>query len=105
VIGFGEFGVEVQELPLTFLAAGKGRVSDKGKGRVVTEEALRAQADVGGDAGLLCQGGQWHKPFTYLSRSDSVASYSTMSTLTISDSRYSEEGFYGWVRKDGGVSI
>lgn len=97
IVGFGEFGVEVQEVSLSFLA---GRGPDKGKGRVVVEDVLRAQADVGGDAGFMCSGGQWHKPLRLLGRSDSVTSYSTMSTLGISDQGYSDAGFYGWCRKD-----
>ena len=97
LVGFGEFGLEVQELSLSFLA---GKASDKGKSRVVTEELLRAQADVGGDAGFLCEGGQWHKPLRYLSRSDSVSSYDSMNTLSVSDRTNPEVGFYGWCRKD-----
>ncbi|KAH8118401.1 hypothetical protein DFH11DRAFT_1567213 [Phellopilus nigrolimitatus] len=91
VIGFGDFGVEVQELPLS--------VFSKGKGKARGEEPVRAQMDVGGDIGFLCRGGQWDKSHRYLSRADSFMSYSTASTVQ-PDKKAAESGFYAWCRKD-----
>ncbi|KAI5123406.1 hypothetical protein M0805_006112 [Coniferiporia weirii] len=91
VIGFGDDGVEVQEVPLSMFA--------KGKGKARGTEPIRAHMDVGGDVGFLCRGGQWHKPSRFLSRVDSFMSYSTASTAH-PDRRDDENGFYAWLRRD-----
>lgn len=94
VIGLGEFGVEVQELPLTFMS--------KGKGKARSEEPIRSQADVGGDAGFLLHGGTWHKPKGQLSPTESVMSFhgsnGTSKGQTV-DGRTAEQGIYAWCRK------
>lgn len=100
VIAFGEDGVEVQEIPLASLS------ERERKGKRREEELVRASADVGGDTGFLCIGGQWTLPFHQnLGRSSSVESYDS----TISNDSWSTEaqlekmrvhqGIYAWVRK------
>ncbi|THH11481.1 hypothetical protein EW145_g628 [Phellinidium pouzarii] len=91
VIGFGEFGVEVQEIPLSSFS--------KGKGKSRSLEPIRAKLDIGGDVGFLCKSGQWHKPHRFLSRDDSFMSYNTTSTVR-PETRDVENGFYGWLRRD-----
>lgn len=98
VMGFGEEGVEVQEVPLSQLS------ERKGKGRA--QEPVRTQADVGGAAGLLVGGGNWDRPFFQggLQRSYSTSSADTYESSTVEDEDRerrlrSREGVYGWVRK------
>lgn len=92
VIGLGEYGIEVQEVPLSTFSKGKG----KSRG----EEIVRAHTDIGGDTGYFCRGGMWHKPPQHLLlRSDSVMSYSS-STTALVDKKKAEEGFYAWCRRD-----
>lgn len=92
MIGLGEYGIEVQEIPLSAFS--------KGKGKARGEEDVRAHLDIGGDTGYLCRGGMWHKPPQhFLYRSDSVSSYSSAGTVQM-DRKKSEEGFYTWCRKD-----
>ncbi|OCH94266.1 hypothetical protein OBBRIDRAFT_747898 [Obba rivulosa] len=98
VIAFGEAGIEVQEIPLYSLS------ERKGKSRA--QEPLRAQCDVGGDAGFLCAGGHWDQPaFVGLARSYSNASYDSSTSIDALSSEelvermHVREGMYGWVRK------
>ncbi|CDO73804.1 hypothetical protein BN946_scf185015.g133 [Trametes cinnabarina] len=96
VIAFGEDGVEVQEVPLSQLS------ERKGKSRA--HDPVRAQADIGGSAGLLGAGGHWNRPFYHgLSRSYSTSSYSsydsTTSTEEGGEADGGSEGIYAWVQK------
>ncbi|GLB34184.1 hypothetical protein LshimejAT787_0110680 [Lyophyllum shimeji] len=101
----GEYGLEVQEIPLSFVAKGKG------KGRAYpSEEPVRAEEDLGGDSGLLCTGGHWdqsHHLFhrQHLSRSYSASSAVSASSFTSMESEdlmekmKKEQGIYAWCRK------
>ncbi|KAI0638449.1 hypothetical protein C8Q77DRAFT_1091112 [Trametes polyzona] len=96
VTAFGEDGVEVQEIPLAQLS------ERKGKSRA--EEPVRAQADIGGAAGLLTVGGHWNRPFyPGLGRSYSTSSYASYdsgtSTEEDGDDGGGNEGLYAWVQK------
>ncbi|OCB87544.1 hypothetical protein A7U60_g5449 [Sanghuangporus baumii] len=93
VIGFGEYGVEVQEIPLSAFTKGKG------KGRA--QDPVRAAMDLGGDVSFLFRGGQWHEPRRFLSRSASFMSCSSgTSTVHTGGLRKSaEDGFYASCRK------
>ncbi|KII94654.1 hypothetical protein PLICRDRAFT_187014 [Plicaturopsis crispa FD-325 SS-3] len=101
LVAVGEDGVEVQEVSLSFLGKGKG------KGRA--EEPVRAQMDIGGDTGFLCEGGHWNRLYQDLG-ADLVRSYSCSSGFsdTSFDSLETEElaaklrveqGIYGWCQK------
>jgi hypothetical protein len=104
LIAFGEDGVEVQEISMSFLY-------DNGKGKARAEDSVvRSQMDLGGDTGFLCCGGRWDRwdrlfgPGA-LSRSQSDAScVSGISTETLASedtnaTKRLEEGVYGWCRK------
>ncbi|KAL7282608.1 hypothetical protein ACG7TL_004080 [Trametes sanguinea] len=96
VIAFGEDGVEVQEVPLSQLS------ERKGKSRA--QDPVRAQADIGGNAGLLVGGGHWNRPFYHgLSRSYSTSSYSSYDSTTSTEEggggEGGSEGIYAWVQK------
>ncbi|TDL29387.1 hypothetical protein BD410DRAFT_779787 [Rickenella mellea] len=91
LIGLGELGLEVQEVPLTF-------ISGKGKGR--QDDIVRSQEDVGGDAGYLCRGGSWGTPYSTLMRSETVSTMATYDgTPAGRRSNGTEKGIYAWVRK------
>ncbi|KAL4247127.1 hypothetical protein ABKN59_001309 [Abortiporus biennis] len=100
VIAFSEEGVEVYEITLSSLSEIKG----KGKS---TAMPIHAQADLGGDTGYLCYGGEWENGFFHsdLGRSNSTASGD--STITLEDVRLGDgtyqrkpdEGLYGWVQR------
>ena len=91
VIALGEYGVEVQEVPMSVFTHGKG------KGRY--DEPVRAEIDIGGDMAYLCRGGQWHEPQRYLSRSDSFMSTSSAASTVRPGRQSSEDVFYATVRK------
>ncbi|EGN92045.1 hypothetical protein SERLA73DRAFT_173171 [Serpula lacrymans var. lacrymans S7.3] len=102
LIGMGEDGVEVQEVPLPLSAGGRG----KGKGKAVAEPP-QAQAFIG-EAGFLTSGGNWHRPMhpTPLIRNLSAASvvsttsFDSLETDEIATRLRAEQGIYGWWRKD-----
>ncbi|KIO30205.1 hypothetical protein M407DRAFT_20674 [Tulasnella calospora MUT 4182] len=131
VIGLGQEGVEIQELPLEFLLK-KQDAKGKGKARATFESdpVVRAFANVGGAAGFLCCGGQWNKPMSRISspvgdirgvlnspltRQDTWASVDTFPTVSSpidqasvsshvtlsSGTIYESGGMYGWVSKGG----
>ena len=95
VVAFGEEGVEVQEVPLSQLS------ERKGKGRA--QDPVRAQADIGGAAGMLMVGGHWDRPFfPGLSRSYSTSSFNSYASSTLEDESGlppRSEGIYGWAQK------
>ena len=102
LVGFGEYGIEVLEIPLSVFSASTGSLG-KGKGKATArlEEPVRAEADVGGDVAFLCRGGHWDEPQSYLlSRSNSVMSYSSVSTARSGRTgAEAEAGYYAAVRK------
>jgi hypothetical protein len=70
LIAFTEDGLEIQEFDRETIT---GHASGKGKARVT--EPIRAQADVGGEVGFLCEGGHWQRAQnTRLARAFSVSS-------------------------------
>jgi hypothetical protein len=95
LVAASEDGVEVLEFPAGAL------LDRKEKGRADT--ALRAQTAFGGDAGLLCAGGHWDRPYdaplarTY--STSSVSSYSSMDTEELVSRLRADQGLYGWQRR------
>jgi hypothetical protein len=99
LVAFGENGLEIQEMPVSFM-------SIKGKGRAFPDENVRAEEDLGGEAGFLSLGGNWdrleqilgsqHGP---LPSAASVFSVDTMDSTDILERMRKEEGIYGWCRK------
>jgi len=100
LVAFGENGIEIQEMGVSFM-------SIKGKGRAFPDELIRAEEDLGGDAGFLSLGGNWDRLEQVLSWKQgpmpSAASIfsaeSDMDTADILERLKREEGIYGWCRK------
>lgn len=97
----GENGLEVQEIPLSFLG--------KGKRKARLEEPIRTKEDLGVDVGFLYTGGHWdasdHKfylPPQALARSSSAltgTSTASVESSELIEKLKQEEGIYGWYRK------
>ena len=105
LIALGEDGVEVQELPFSFLGKGKGKAGP-------VEEVTHALEDLGGDTGFLCTGGHWDQWYRLyagqLGRSASTmssnsamssSSYDSMRTDVVKENMLREEGIYAWYHK------
>ncbi|KAH9482300.1 hypothetical protein JR316_0004398 [Psilocybe cubensis] len=97
LIAFGENGVEIQEMGISFM-------SSKGKGRAYPEESLWAEEDLGGETGFLSVGGNWDRVEQIygsqaLSSASSIFSVDTMDSADIHARLKKEEGIYGWCRK------
>jgi hypothetical protein len=100
LVAFGENGIEVQEMGVSFM-------SIKGKGRAFPDELIRAEEDLGGDAGFLSLGGNWDRLEQVLSWQQgpmpSAASVfsadSDMDSTDVLERLKKEEGIYGWCRK------
>ena len=100
LVAFGENGIEVQEMGVSFM-------SIKGKGRAFPDELIRAEEDLGGDAGFLSLGGNWDRLEQVLSWQQgpmpSAASVfsadSDMDSADVLERLKKEEGIYGWCRK------
>ncbi|KAF5371228.1 hypothetical protein D9758_004150 [Tetrapyrgos nigripes] len=109
LISLGELGVEVQELPLTFLLSGDSLENGKGKGkaRISSDDTLYAEEDIGGDAGFLCKGGHWDMPQARYGLSRAQSTYSMVSessgtslgTEVFLEKMEMEQGIYCWCRK------
>lgn len=127
LVSMCEDGIEVQEIPLSFLSLGKG----KGKATAPSVESIWTEEDVGGSTGFLCHGGHWDAYSEYseygmegfggttpgfgprfqahlaggVSRSLSTASdmsFNSLQTEDIALRLKQEQGIYGWCRR--GVS-
>ncbi|KAF9226775.1 hypothetical protein BS17DRAFT_776114 [Gyrodon lividus] len=101
LIGMGEDGIEVQEIPFTTLSNRKG----KGKG-VALADPSRVQSFIG-ETGLLANGGHWHRPASMaapqLERTDSAtstSSFESVETEEVTSRLRADAGVYGWLRKD-----
>jgi len=100
LIAFGENGIEIQEMGVSFM-------SIKGKGQAFPDELIRAEENLGGDTGFLSLGGNWDRLYQILSWKrepmPSAASIfsadSDMDTPDILERLKREEGIYGWCRK------
>lgn len=112
IIAFGETGIEVQEISLSFLLGDDG----KGKGKWALEEPIRAFYKMNSECGFLGFGGRWDRRSS-LSVKGSLRAMSRSATTTSAVSYASdmsgtssmasdtgdftrEEGIYGWFRKD-----
>ncbi|KAH7914438.1 hypothetical protein BJ138DRAFT_1000224 [Hygrophoropsis aurantiaca] len=100
LIGMGEDGVEIHEVPLALISKGKG----KAKGNVPCEP-VRAQTFIG-ETGFLVAGGHWHRPphkplqLSRTQSASSIASFDSLETEEIVSKLKEEQGIYGWWRKD-----
>jgi len=96
---FNEDGLEILETPLSSLVFGSGKERAR-----AAEEPVVAEVVIG-DAGFLCDGGHWHRPYDApldLTRSQSVRSamsFDSMATADIISRLESDQGAYGWQRK------
>ncbi|KAG6910815.1 hypothetical protein DXG01_007704 [Tephrocybe rancida] len=99
----GEYGVEVQEVSLSFMGKGKGSAA-----RV--EEPLRAEEDLGRDSGFLCAGGHWDESHHLFHRQRLSRSFSAMSAVSANsftsmesedllEKMKKEQGVYAWCQK------
>ncbi|PPQ63136.1 hypothetical protein CVT24_005776 [Panaeolus cyanescens] len=97
LISLGENGLEVQETGISF-------INSKGKGRAFPDEIVRAEEDLGGEAGFLATGGNWDRvdqiygPQSLPSAISALSVDSTDSEAIFSHLKH-EEGIYGWCRK------
>ncbi|KAF9238822.1 hypothetical protein BU15DRAFT_88258 [Melanogaster broomeanus] len=87
LIGMGEDGLEVHEIPLAILSNPKG----KGKG-VAPADPSHVQSFMG-ETGFLANAGHWH----HLRLSDS---FDSVETEAAASQLRAEAGAYGWLRKD-----
>ncbi|KAG8218907.1 hypothetical protein J3R82DRAFT_4588 [Butyriboletus roseoflavus] len=101
LIGFGEDGIEAQEIPLAALLS---NTKGKGKGVALTDPR-RGQTFIG-ETGFLAHGGQWHRlPETVapvLERTDSTSSARSSESVRTDEvvaRLKAEAGVYGWLRK------
>ncbi|KAF8838617.1 hypothetical protein BDN67DRAFT_971241 [Paxillus ammoniavirescens] len=101
LIGMGEDGIEVLEIPLTTLWNRKG----KGKGAPLADPR-RVQSFIG-ETGFLANGGHWHHLASVaapqLERTDSTASaisFDSVESEEATSRLRAEAGVYGWLRKD-----
>lgn len=95
LIGMGEEGVEVHEVPLTCLSGGY-----KGKGKLLPEPPSAQNAI--GETGFLTIGGHWNRyigapPLESLNSASSIESIGTEELVSRAKA---EEGVYGWWRKE-----
>jgi len=94
LVAFNDNGIEVQETTLTFLR-------NKGKGRAMPDDLIRAEEDLGGEAGFLAVGGNWDQ-LDNLYRSQtpvSTQSVESMDTIDLFERMKRDKGVYGWCRK------
>ena len=94
LVAFNDIGIEVQETTLTFLW-------NKGKGRAMPNDLVKAEEDIGGETGFLTVGGNWdqlddlygsHTPIS----GQSIDSLDSVDLIT---RMKRDEGIYGWYRK------
>ncbi|KAG1752453.1 uncharacterized protein EDB91DRAFT_1102685 [Suillus paluster] len=98
LIGMGEEGVEVHEVPLSHLSG-----SYKGKGKALPDPPV-AQNPLG-EAGFLTTGGRWHRyigapQFERMNSAISASSIESTGTEELLSRVKAEEGVYGWWRKE-----
>ena len=95
LVAFSDNGIEVQESTLTFLR-------NKGKGRAMPGDLIKAEEDIGGETGFLAVGGNWDQldnlygsqtPLTGQQSMDSMDSVDLIARMR------RDEGIYGWCRK------
>lgn len=98
LIGMGEEGVEVHEVPLTYISG-----SYKGKGKTLPEPPFAQNAL--GETGFLTTGGHWHRyigapQLESMNSAMSASSFESIGTEELSSRVKAEEGVYGWWRKE-----
>ncbi|KAG2156392.1 hypothetical protein DEU56DRAFT_867822 [Suillus clintonianus] len=98
LIGMGDEGVDVHEVPLSYLSG-----SYKGKGKALPEPPY-AQNPLG-ETGFLTVGGRWHRyigppQMERMNSAMSASSFESTGTEEILSRVKAEEGVYGWWRKE-----
>lgn len=104
LIAFGENGIEIQELSLSFLDT-----TSKGKAKATSVEVSWAEEDLGGDTGFLAPGGNWdlterlygqglERGYSAMSASSGY-SFASAETEDIAEGLKAQAGVYGWCRK------
>ena len=104
LIAFGENGIEIQELSLSFLDT-----TSKGKAKATSVEVSWAEEDIGGDTGFLAPGGNWdlaerlygqglERGYSATSASSGY-SFASAETEDIAEGLKAQAGIYGWCRK------
>ncbi|KAL0950093.1 hypothetical protein HGRIS_010094 [Hohenbuehelia grisea] len=124
LVAMGEYGLEVQEISLSFLTAGKGK--GKGKASAPQQDVVWAEDDTTGETGFLCTGGHWDHPRFFdafsglsygigpgyqqpgaaaLARSYSASSamtgvsFESLASEDVAQRMKQDEGIYGWCKK------
>jgi hypothetical protein len=102
LVAFSDNGIEVQESTLTFLR-------NKGKGRAMPDDLIKAEEDIGGETGFLAVGGNWDQLDSLLHGSSSSSSSQTplltgqsmdsMDSMDMMARMKRNEGIYGWCQK------
>jgi len=94
LVAFSDTGIEVQEASLTFLR-------NKGKGRAMPDDLIKAEEDIGGETGFLAVGGNWDQlDNLYGPQSPSGQSIDSMDSMDLIARMRRDEGIYGWYHKD-----
>jgi len=98
LIGMGEEGVEVHEVPFTYLSG-----NYKGKSKVLPEPPVAQNAI--GETGFLTTGGHWNRyigasQVESLNSAMSASSIESVGTEELVSRVRAEEGVYGWWRKE-----
>ena len=94
LVAFSDNGIEVQESTLTFLR-------NKGKGRAMPDDLVKAEEDIGGDTGFLAVGGNWDQLDNLCGPRPIVTgkSVDSMDSMDLIGRLRRDEGIYGWCRK------
>jgi hypothetical protein len=94
LVAFSDTGIEVQETTLTFLR-------NKGKGRAMPNDLIKAEEDIGGETGFLAVGGNWDQLDVLYGSQSPVSGQSTdsLDSLDLMAKMKRNEGIYGWYRK------
>ena len=94
LVAFSDNGIEVQESTLTFLR-------NKGKGRAMPDDLVKAEEDIGGETGFLAVGGNWDQLDNLCGSRPSLSGQSmdSMDSMDLIERMRRDEGIYGWCRK------
>ena len=94
LVAFSDTGIEVQETTLTFL-------KNKGKGRAMPHDLVKAEEDIGGETGFLAVGGNWDQLDNLYGSQTPVSGQSieSMDSVDLIERMRRDEGIYAWYRK------
>ena len=94
LVAFNDNGIEVQETTLAFLR-------NKGKGRAMPDDLIKAEEDIGSETGFLTTGGNWDQLDNLYGSRTPISGHSmdSMDSLDLMERMKRDEGIYGWCRK------